>query len=283
MSNRSKLMSLYSFLAAAAILLTSTSCSDNAVKLAAGSSASLGNFTEQQLCDVITNPDLDEIIVHYEGFTVSFNPTMHLPNWVAWAVTREKIENGTVTREDNFRPDENVPGCATLADYSRSGYDRGHMAPAGDMKWSAKAMDESFYLTNICPQLNVLNNGAWKNLEEKCRTNAKRDSMLVIICGPVLTEGFRNFIGPTPVPVPQNFFKVVLTPKMESGAHAIGFIMPNGNMVGGMQAAAVSVDQVEKITGHNFFHLLPDDIENALESDNNFARFSTGKSSRSSR
>lgn len=238
-------------------------------------------LTEDQLCAVATNMTLDEVILNYEGFTVSFNPTLHLPNWVAWTLSRYELENSTVPRTDNFRSDDNVAGCATLADYTRSGYDRGHMAPAADMKWSAKAMDESFLLTNICPQHNELNNGAWKNLEEKCRSNASRDSLLIIVCGPVLTRGFSKSIGTTPVPVPPSFFKVILTPGATQGPNAIGFIMENSAVEGGMQQAAVSVDEVEKLTGHNFFHLLPDNIEKVLESDVDFNLFSTGRRSKS--
>ena len=240
------------------------------------------NLTEQQMCSVVTNPNLDEVLVQYEGFTVSFNPTMHMPNWVAWTITADKIENADIPRSGTFNPDPNVPGCATLADYYQSGFDRGHMAPAADMKWNAKAMDNSFFLTNICPQSNDLNTGAWKNLEEKCRKNAMRDSLLVVVCGPVLTQGFQQYIGETPLPVPPSFFKVILTPAGMAGPQAIGFIMNNGYVQGGMQPAATTVDEVEQLTGHDFFHLLPDDIENALEADKDFNRFSTGKLSKRS-
>lgn len=232
---------------------------------------------------VRTNPDVDEILLEYEGFTVSFNPTNHMPNWVAWTITREQMEASTLARQDNFRPDPKVPGCATLADYRRSGYDRGHMAPSGDMKWSAEAMDQACLLTNICPQLHALNNGAWKSLEEKCRKNASRDDLLVVVCGPVMTKGFTGYIGETPVPVPPEFFKVVLTPNTASGANAIGFIMPNAYVEGGMQQTAVSVDEVERLTGHDFFYLLPDDIEDRLEAEADFNHFSTGKISRKKR
>lgn len=244
----------------------------------------LSTMTEADLEKVLTNPDLDEIIVNYEGFTVSFNPTMHLPNWVAWTLTQNEVANGTVSRTDNFRPDPNVPGCATLADYKYSGYDRGHMAPAADMKWSAKAMDDCFFLTNMCPQIHELNDGAWKNLEEKCRTNATRDGKLTIICGPVLTEKPAKTIGDSKVPVPEKFFKVILTPSVKGGdAQAIGFIMPNSYVEGGMQATAVSVDEVERLTGHDFFYKIADATEAALESQNDFNRFSTGRASKASR
>lgn len=249
-----------------------------------GNGSELAKLTESDLEKVKTNPTLDEIMVNYEGFTVSFNPTMHLPNWVAWTLTKAEVANGTVSRTDNFRPDPNVAGCATLADYKYSGYDRGHMAPAADMKWSAQAMDDCFYLTNMCPQIHELNDGAWKYLEEKCRTNATRDGELTIICGPVLTEGFTKTIGTSPVPVPDKYFKVILTRSVNGGdPQAIGFIMPNSYVQGGMQATAVSVDEVEKLTGHDFFYMIADNLENQLEAGNDFNRFSTGRASKKSR
>lgn len=239
-----------------------------------------------KLMEVKTNPSMDEMIVEYEGFIVSFNPTMHLPNWVAWTVTRDKMNRSNLSRVDNFRPDDRVPGCATLEDYRYSGYDRGHMAPSGDMRWSEEAMDNACYLTNICPQLNELNNGAWKNLEEKCRKNATRDGTLIVICGPVLTEGFKKTIGKTPVPVPPSYFKVILTPGGSGNTgtpSAIGFLMPNDYVEGGMQKAAVSVDEIERLTGHDFFAELPDNIEAEAESALDFNHFSTGRISRRSR
>lgn len=277
MNRTAKLLIVFFLLLIAVAFIPTVACSETDEPRINGSRLA---FTQEQIESVQTNTDLDEIIVPYEGFTVSFNPTMHLPNWVAWTITREEMENSTLPRNDNFRPDNNVPGCATLADYYRSGYDRGHMAPSGDMKWSAQAMDNACYLTNICPQLHALNNGAWKNLEEKCRKNATRDSLVVIICGPILTQGFQNHIGDTPVPVPPAFFKVVFTPAASTGPSAIGFIMPNAYVEGGMQAAAVSVDEVERLTGHDFFYLLPDSIETLIEADVDFNRFSTGKVSR---
>ncbi|MDE6324325.1 MAG: DNA/RNA non-specific endonuclease, partial [Paramuribaculum sp.] len=133
------------------------------------------------LLEVRTNPDCkSEFIKQYPGMDVSFNAEWHQPNWVAWELTRQET-NGTVRRENKFYCDETVPGCADHYDYSYSGYDRGHMAPAGDMKWSKEAMHGSFSMANICPQAKALNTGAWKTLEEKCRTWASADSSIIII------------------------------------------------------------------------------------------------------
>lgn len=222
---------------------------------------------------VATNPSLREEVVEYDGMTVSFNAERHIPNWVSWELTRDEAY-GTEPRNNRFQSDPYVKGCATPADYRNSGYDRGHMAPAADMKWSKRAMEQSFYLTNICPQVTSLNTGAWRRLEEKCREWARIDSAIIIITGPVMTDPVKETIGDTKVAVPDRFFKVILSP-YANPPRAIGFIMNNGTVEGGLQKAAVSVDEVEAITGHDFFAILPDDEEARVESQCNFPLWST--------
>lgn len=236
-----------------------------------------GNTACDTLCAtelerVVTNPTLAQEMVKYTGMTISFNPELHLPNWVAYELTAEEAD-GSEPRAKNFAVDINVDGCATPYDYRNTGFDRGHMAPAADMKWSADAMRESFYMTNITPQDHKLNSGAWSKLEDKCRQRARRDSAIIIISGPVLTDPIEMHIGASGVAVPSRFFKVILSPYADPPV-AIGFIMPNGYVEGGMQACAVSVDEVEAITGHDFFSALPDDIETQVESQVNFNRWS---------
>ncbi len=236
---------------------------------------SMSSVDAIELQRVETNPALEEQIVHYKGMTVSFNPRLHIPNWVAWELTGSEAD-GTEPRYDKFMCDQSVTGCPDTWDYNYSGYDRGHMAPAGDMKWDKDAMRETFYMTNICPQAPELNRGSWKNLEEKCRVKAHNDSAVIIVCGPVLTDELKEFIGDNRVAVPKRFFKVILSP-FKKEPTAIGFIMPNGSVPGGMQLCAVSVDSVEAVTGHNFFAHLPDELENLLESQCNFTKWSRGK------
>lgn len=229
-------------------------------------------------CDltyVITDSTLRQQIVDYPGMTISFNEQMHLPNWVAWELTGEETE-GSISRSNKFYNDPDVAGCPETYDYSYSGYDRGHMAPAGDMKWSRESMQASFSLANICPQVKSLNTGAWKRLEEKCRKWAKADSAIVIVCGPVLNDPIREYIGDTRIAVPKRFFKVILAPYAKP-VRGIGFIMPNDKVPGGMQKCAVSIDEVERITGHDFFSALPDDIETEVEQQCDFHYWSNVK------
>ncbi|MDE5785220.1 MAG: DNA/RNA non-specific endonuclease, partial [Duncaniella sp.] len=132
--------------------------------------------------------------VEYTGMNIGFNPQLHIPNWVAWQLTADEAD-GEEPRTNKFFADENVPGSAESFDYSYSGYDRGHMAPAGDMKWDKNAISESFLMTNIVPQAKALNSGAWKRLEEKCRTWAKVYGDIYIVCGPIISEAPIEYIG----------------------------------------------------------------------------------------
>lgn len=221
--------------------------------------------------------DMPEELLRYKGMTVSFNPETHQPNYVAWELLGSEAE-GDEPRSNDFQADPDVNGSATPEDYRHTGYDRGHMAPAGDMKWDPEAMRESFLMTNMCPQAPELNRGAWKKLEEKCRARAMADSAIVIVCGPIFDRPEPSMrLGSTGVAVPDRFFKVVLMP-YGAEPSAIGFIMPNGSVPGGMQTHAVTVDSVEAVTGFDFFSALPDDVEAAVESRCNFNRFShTGR------
>ncbi len=222
-----------------------------------------------ELTRVVIPDETPEIMVDYEGFTVSFNPAHHQPNYVVWELTADEV-NGTVARTSKFKSDPDVYGCATLDDYRKSGFDRGHMAPAADMKWSEQAMIDSHYLTNISPQDHLLNGGRWATLENKCREWAVRDSALIIICGPVLSDRMTRSIGRSKVSVPERFFKVILAP-YTTPPRAIGFIMQNMGEKTDIYSSAVSVDEIETITGFDFFSALPDEIENEIEATANYA------------
>lgn len=240
--------------------------------LALFSTAALAGWDEPKKYDAVETVSLlraelpdetPEIIKEYTGFIVSFNPSHRQPNYVAWELTGEEAD-GTLPRQNKFRPDPDVLGSPTLDDYRNSGYDRGHMAPAGDMKWSRQAMIDSHYLTNICPQTHQLNGGRWATLETKCREWARRDSAIIIITGPVLSDELSKTIG-RGITVPDRFFKVLLSP-YSTPPRAIGFIMPNNPPFDGLESMAVPVDAIEEITGIDFFKALPDELEEQIES-----------------
>lgn len=218
---------------------------------------------------VVLPANVNNSVINYEGFTVGFNPEMHQPNYVVWTLDPSETDGDFSRNDVQFLPDDRVPGCATLADYRGSGFDRGHMAPAADMKWSERSMADCHLLTNMCPQDKRLNSGAWATVEKNARNWAKRFGPLVIVAGPVLSDRLTRSIGTTPVPVPERFFKVILAPEANPPM-GIAFLMPNSYVEGGAQASVVSIDDVEAVTGFDFFSELPDDIENEVERQNKF-------------
>lgn len=209
-----------------------------------------------------------EQIIHHTGYTVSYNKDLKLPNWVSYELTRKETK-GKEKRNDRFIADPLVTGSiATNADYTRSGYDKGHMAPAADMKWSPQAMKESFYFSNMCPQHPQLNRRGWKNLEEKIRDWAIADSAIIIICGPIVAKQPKT-IGKNKVVVPQQFFKVILSPFVKP-MRAIGFLFNNKQAVEPLSTYVVTIDSIERLTNMDFFASLPDEIENKIEAEANY-------------
>lgn len=209
----------------------------------------------------------DEIIVSHTGYTLSYSEEYEVPYWVAYSLTREEVITQTAERKDNFRPDELIPtDSASLNDYKKSGYDRGHMAPAADFKWSEEAMSDTFYLSNMCPQVHSFNAGIWSDLESAVRSIAYTDGEVYVVTGPVLTDGPYETIGENNVAVPKYFYKVILD-YTDPVIKAIGFIMPNENSSEPLSYFAMSVDEVEEITQIDFFPALPDDIEDVVEAE----------------
>ena len=207
----------------------------------------------------------EEIILRRTAFTLSYNNAYKTPNWVAWELTRAETQ-GSESRKSKFDPDPDLPEPrAEHSDYTRSGYDRGHMAPAADMKWSEKAMEESFYMSNICPQNWKLNRDDWGDLEEKCRSWAEKYGKAYIACGPIYDSKSPKRIGKHKVAVPERFFKAVLIYKGKNPI-AMGFLFENKAHHQNLKNYLVSIDKLEEETGLDFFSKLPDSIENRIES-----------------
>lgn len=207
-----------------------------------------------------------EQILKRTGYVASYNKTTLLPNWVAWHLTAERTEGSAKRSGVDFAEDTEVPEPrATDWDYYNSGYDRGHMCPAADNKWSKKAMEESFLFTNMCPQNGNLNRGDWNEMEMACRKWAKKYGDLYIVCGPILYKGKHKTIGKNKVFVPEAFFKVVL--RTGDDPQAIGFIYKNTSGNRPKDSYVNTVDEVERITGIDFFPSLPDDVEKKVEAE----------------
>ena len=217
----------------------------------------------------IGKANIPSLILYREGYTTSYNAETRTPNWVAWHLTAAHT-NGPIKRKGiTFQADEEIPAPRVdTYDYMRSGYDRGHMCPAGDNHWSQKAMEESFLMTNICPQEPALNSGLWNTVEKLCRTWAEQYGDVYIVCGPIYFNRKHKTIGKNKVQVPEAFFKVVL--RLKDEPKAIGFICRNASAKGHKKTDYVNtVDEVERITGMDFFSQLPDNIEQVIESQAN--------------
>ncbi|MCR5364568.1 MAG: DNA/RNA non-specific endonuclease [Prevotella sp.] len=209
--------------------------------------------------------DRPEQILHRKGYTVSYNNATRNPNWVAWHLTKSHTYGSNQRSGEVFTEDVSVSRPrATDADYYNSRYDRGHMCPAGDNKWDKEAMAQSFLFTNVCPQNHGLNKYEWNDLEMLCRDWAREYGAIDVVCGPVYSSsGEQKTIGKNRVWVPDAFFKVVLC--RQGKAKAIGFLYRNEGKKQPMADAVCTVDDVERLTGLDFFPELDDATENRIE------------------
>ena len=208
-----------------------------------------------------------EIIMKRKGYTVSYNQDSKIPNWVAWHLTSEHVD-GKYKRIGGYQEDVEVPiPRATKEDYDSTRWSHGHMCPAADNKWDEKAMMESNLLTNICPQDRSLNSGLWNRIEQDCRKCAKKFGDVYIVCGPILLNKEHETIGGNKVVVPEAFFKVILS--LNPKPKAIGYIVRNNEGTKKKDQYINTVDEVERITGIDFYPALPDEIENDVEAYSN--------------
>lgn len=216
------------------------------------------------------------------GYAAGFDPDTKTPLWVSEHLYLRDVTTQNAQRTENFQPDPNVPKKmqASLDDYKGSGFDRGHMAPAGDNVFSQQAMTESFYLTNMVPQVGSNNNrGIWEDLEKMVRFYTINRHELLVVTGPIYLNGKASFMGASKVAVPTHLFKVIVDP---SNYDTMAFIIPNQQVVTAdtkfldkgnpafpqttPQSAyycnghactpsdfLVNIDEVEKLTGLTFF------------------------------
>jgi endonuclease G, mitochondrial len=184
--------------------------------------------------------------------------------WVFYRLTPEYID-GIAKRKDNFRIDPKVStGSAHPDDYKSSGFDRGHLCPAASMTIDQSAMDESFFMSNMSPQHPSLNRGRWQSLEDQVRKWVHVFDSLYVVTGPVFDREYQT-IGENKVAVPTSYYKIM----WDGGERIIGFLLPNQKCPEPLAFYTVPVDSIEKITGFDFFSIIPDNIENIIESTTN--------------
>jgi endonuclease G len=217
-------------------------------------------------------------IIKHSYFTLGYSEKDEQASWVAYELDKKRLLKGGVERTDNFRPDPNVStGSSSPSDYSASGYDRGHLCPAGDMAFNENAMSETFFMSNMSPQIPACNRGIWKELEEQVRDWTKINGHLYVVTGPVLALRSLKKIGKqNKINVPKMYYKVLLD-YSETNPKAIGFLVPNAASNEPLENFAKTVDEVESLTGLDFFPDLPNNIENKLESSYDIKKWATDK------
>ena len=215
----------------------------------------------------------NEQIVRRTGYTVSFNPKLRIPNWVAWILTRERLESKVASRPgtEAFVPDPVVRNCPDRRyNYAEYRYERGHICPAADNRWSEEAMAECFYMSNICPMSVSLNHDSWNEVEEKSRDWARNryDTTIYVVGGIVPSSAGKGtgdvpaFVGVNDdIAVPYMVFKALLRNDPEKGWTAVGYLFDQTGRV-----ELRTIDEIEEITGFDLFHNLPDNIESRIES-----------------
>ena len=207
-------------------------------------------------------------IIEHMGYTLSYNNDFRVPNWVAYELLESEVITAYRGREDSFNPDPLVKGRQAYdRDYVGSGYDRGHMAPAADMRWSSQTMKECFYLSNVCPQNHNLNSGAWNDLEKQVRYEARYYKSVWVVCGPIFEYNNPKRIGSNHVAVPDSFFKALLARRKDGSYASIGFIFPNKACQRNLTNYAMTVDELESKLGMDLFYNLDDRAQDRAEAE----------------
>lgn len=206
----------------------------------------------------------EQVITHI-GYTTSYNSKTLNPDWVAYELTREEVQ-GEYKGKTSFCWDPDVKGRKSRReDYkNEEGWDKGHMAPRADMKWSVQAFEESYYLSNICPQNHDLNAGDWLKTENLARRMAEKYGSVYIICGPVFVTNAYGTLGENKVWIPDGFFKALLV-RSNGRYESIGFFMSNKSQKNDIKYYIKSVNDLEKMVHMDFFPSLSDSIEEIVE------------------
>lgn len=210
--------------------------------------------------------------IKHLAYTTSYSHEFGQPHWVAYQLDKSKLIK-VASRPSRFKPDPKItPPTTSHNTYTKTGYDRGHLAPAADMVWSTQTMLQSFYTSNICPQAPGFNRGIWKNLETLVRNWATNNNsiqnnpQLFIVTGPVFTENMPNISREARhnLMVPSYFFKAVVdTSGVKRG---IGFLIPNQKIPNEqLWNFAMTIDELESKIGRDLFPGLPDEMETAIE------------------
>lgn len=212
------------------------------------------------------------VVIKHQFYTLSYSEAHEQAEWVAYPLKREHVTYSNHRRPYFVEDPEVISGSANWKNFIRSGYDRGHLCPAGDRRFSAEAFNETFYTSNIAPQRNDFNAGVWNRLEQKTRYWAKKKNGLYVITGGVLKYNLKT-IGKEHVAVPNYFYKILIE-NNNNTFHAIAFLLPHKETDQPLYSFVVSIDSLEKMTGIDFLNKLPDSMEANLEKNVNYKDWS---------
>ena len=206
-------------------------------------------------------------VIQHGAYVTSYNLETLIPEWVAYELTAEEASERREREGIEFKKDPSLKGVtqAMREDYSGSGWTKGHMMPAADAATSSTEMAETFYFTNICPQNEVLNAGDWQFLEKRVRAWAKRYGSIYVVTGPIVGENKYGTIGDRDVVIPDSFYKALLVQREDGSYSAIAFVMDNDDERYLLKDCLMSVNELEELTGLDFFPGLDDRIEDKVE------------------
>jgi len=211
-------------------------------------------------------------IIHHQNYSLSYNETHEQAEWVAYELKASHLSFINHKRP-YFEIDKAVKtGAAHWGNYKKSGYDKGHLCPAGDRRFTKDAHDETFLTSNISPQKHQFNAGVWNRLEQKVRFWAKKNDGVFVVTGGILQHNLKS-IGDENVSVPNQFYKVILD-NNKGEIKMLAFLMNHKNSDLPLYKFVVSVDEIESLTGIDFFPELDDSIETTLEASNSYRQWS---------
>jgi endonuclease G len=190
-------------------------------------------------------------IVKHKYYTLSYNEKFEQAEWVAYELKKEYLKNGNYKRPYFIEDPKVTTGSADWRNYKKSGYDKGHLCPAGDMEFDRDAYNDTFYTSNISPQKHDFNSGIWNRIEQKTRYWADKYADIYVVTGGVLKDSDKK-IGTEEVSVPKYFYKIIFT-KQGNKNKAIAFLVPNQDSDNSIYDFVVSIEMIEKMTGIDFF------------------------------
>jgi endonuclease G len=225
----------------------------------------------KQSFDYLPTSTSNQIIKH-DYFTLSYNEKYEQAEWVAYELKKNYVRSSNFDRPYFIEDPKVKTGSADWRNYKKSGYDKGHLCPAGDMEFAINAYNDTFFTSNISPQTHDFNGGVWNRLEQKVRYWAtKYDGVYVVTAG-VLQTNLKT-IGQEKVLVPSYFYKILLD-NSNRQYKMIAFLVPNAKSNKPLYEFVVSVDSIEKMTGIDFFPKLDDKTENKLEKNSDYKSWS---------